>query len=432
MSAQPDDKFDDELLSAYVDNELDAHERAAVEARLRTDERARQLLQELRQASEAVRSLPREKLPRDLRGGVFAAIDDAALEKGAFGQANAERATTLPMSPAAQQRRLSPRTWALAAFAVAAALMLVVALPRSVNEHRPLAQASKEKVVQEQSDGAEASRRQASLRQDSRGQDSRGQETMGGVSAPAMAPAPAPAPDDAEKPLDLRAEAPQSQAAGAATASAEARGGAGGGFAEGAPSDMRRQRTERSSAAPPAEGALAAPTAQVAASEPPEDEALEVHVVDEANASRFEQLLAAQRITLRDDQLPADVVASLAEASGDEDASAEPILVEATRAQVDALVQALGAERDAAAIADGGVRFQGRGMAVESPAGRAWRLPRSRTLAESVDALPAAAAAPAEAAAQSESEAEKPKAGGERREGTVRVLFFLRRPTDAR
>jgi anti-sigma factor RsiW len=43
-------EFDDELLSAYLDNEVTAAERALVEERLRTDERARQVLDDLRTA----------------------------------------------------------------------------------------------------------------------------------------------------------------------------------------------------------------------------------------------------------------------------------------------------------------------------------------------------------------------------------------------
>jgi hypothetical protein len=161
------------------------------------------------------------------------------------------------------------------------------------------------------------------------------------------------------------------------------------------------------------------------------DEVFEVHVVDEANASKFEQLLAAQRITLRDDQLPADVAAALAEASGEDGAAAEPILVEATREQVDAIVRALGADRDAAAAADA-VRLRSRGLAGEPPAGRAWRLPRARALAESEDLQDAAATPPAPAEAKANAENEQAAAERVQREGTVRVLFFLRRPPDAR
>jgi anti-sigma factor RsiW len=46
--------LDDELLSAYIDNELSAEERAAVEARLASDPAAQQLLHELRSVSQSV------------------------------------------------------------------------------------------------------------------------------------------------------------------------------------------------------------------------------------------------------------------------------------------------------------------------------------------------------------------------------------------
>ncbi|NUQ47365.1 MAG: zf-HC2 domain-containing protein, partial [Phycisphaerae bacterium] len=47
----------DELLSAYLDGELEEGERRLVEARLESDPAARALLAELRGASAALRSL---------------------------------------------------------------------------------------------------------------------------------------------------------------------------------------------------------------------------------------------------------------------------------------------------------------------------------------------------------------------------------------
>jgi hypothetical protein len=66
--------LDDELLSAYIDDELSAEERAAVEARLATDPAAQQLLHELRSVSQSVQAVPTEKLGRDLSDSVIAAI----------------------------------------------------------------------------------------------------------------------------------------------------------------------------------------------------------------------------------------------------------------------------------------------------------------------------------------------------------------------
>jgi len=56
----------DELLSAYLDAELSAEERARAERLLAEDATARQRLEELRAVSEAVRGLPTEELGEDL------------------------------------------------------------------------------------------------------------------------------------------------------------------------------------------------------------------------------------------------------------------------------------------------------------------------------------------------------------------------------
>src|SRR3954469_17395169 len=67
MSDKPSNhELDDELLSAYLDDELSADERAAVEARLATDPAAQQLLHELRSVSQSVQALPTETPSRDL------------------------------------------------------------------------------------------------------------------------------------------------------------------------------------------------------------------------------------------------------------------------------------------------------------------------------------------------------------------------------
>jgi hypothetical protein len=68
--------FDDELLSAYVDGELTAEERAVVEARLESDPAARELVAELRGLSNTLRSLPREGSDEDIRPLVMSQIGD--------------------------------------------------------------------------------------------------------------------------------------------------------------------------------------------------------------------------------------------------------------------------------------------------------------------------------------------------------------------
>ena len=67
--------FDDEVLSAYLDGEATEAERALVEERLAADPAARQLLDELRSAADAVRNLPLPALDEQFQRDVLAAID---------------------------------------------------------------------------------------------------------------------------------------------------------------------------------------------------------------------------------------------------------------------------------------------------------------------------------------------------------------------
>ena len=71
QSSMNDDPSIGELLRAYLDGELSAEQQGEVEARLRDDEQARELLDQLRSTSEAVRSLPLQTLGYDLRTQVL-------------------------------------------------------------------------------------------------------------------------------------------------------------------------------------------------------------------------------------------------------------------------------------------------------------------------------------------------------------------------
>src|SRR5262245_47732440 len=83
MSDKPTNfEYDDELLSAYLDGELSADERAAVEARLATDPAAQQLLHELRSVSQSVQSLPTESLGRDLSEEIIGRAHEARVVHG--------------------------------------------------------------------------------------------------------------------------------------------------------------------------------------------------------------------------------------------------------------------------------------------------------------------------------------------------------------
>lgn len=65
MSKRKDIPHDVELLSAYLDGQLSPHQRAAVEARLRSDSMLLKELNTLRATRQAIRSLPRLKAPRN-------------------------------------------------------------------------------------------------------------------------------------------------------------------------------------------------------------------------------------------------------------------------------------------------------------------------------------------------------------------------------
>jgi anti-sigma-K factor RskA len=68
-----------ELLSAYVDGELEARERQVIERVLREDESARQLLADLRRTVQAVSSLPRHAAPGSVATDVQSVLERSAL-----------------------------------------------------------------------------------------------------------------------------------------------------------------------------------------------------------------------------------------------------------------------------------------------------------------------------------------------------------------
>ncbi|MBI4716460.1 MAG: hypothetical protein HY763_01530 [Planctomycetes bacterium] len=68
-----------ELISAYLDEELDARERAFVEHLIRTDSGARQLHEELRRTAALVASLPRRQAPPSLASEVMRQVERAEL-----------------------------------------------------------------------------------------------------------------------------------------------------------------------------------------------------------------------------------------------------------------------------------------------------------------------------------------------------------------
>jgi len=124
--------FDDELLSAYVDDELTVDERALVEERLRSDPHAAQFVQELRSLSKAIKSLPRETLGRDLRAEVRAEAERAKAETD-------EEDGVLPLTPPYDRWAGYKRGLAWSVLAIAATLMLMVVRPDEANEEAEVA-----------------------------------------------------------------------------------------------------------------------------------------------------------------------------------------------------------------------------------------------------------------------------------------------------
>ena len=127
--------IDDELLSAYLDEELAADDRALMEARLAADPAARQLLDELRHVAQAVRGLPQETLRHDLRDSI---LRRATEEKSLTQRPKSDDAPApLPKFTIGRTRR----AWIWAALAVAAGLliMFVERNPLEDENRRPIA-----------------------------------------------------------------------------------------------------------------------------------------------------------------------------------------------------------------------------------------------------------------------------------------------------
>lgn len=479
-TTRPNDDFDDELLSAYVDNELTAAERAAVEERLHTDERARQVVAELRAASDAVKSLPREKLGRDLAGSVLAELQR---------RRPAEEPAVLTLPQVAEDHRAGRnRGLAWAGLGLAAALLLMVLRPGDeVRQQGQVARSSADKKLE--ADPAAQPAAESKI-------ESRGRDELSDLSR-----------SNAE---------PRSVAE---PTSGVARGG---GDLAGGRADFDRELAERdraqtkgpaaTPALPPPAAAASEPMAGEAASRPSEAETLsaatatlqkadnesivsnlgdietiEVTMADDQAVSQFESALAATGITIVAEAPPADALPAGAlavdgslealgrfeDAAKPAEAQAEPLrrellesadayLVEATPAQIAAVTAALrqdegkllveqGRQLDArSGVADDASGFGARGAfgggaggfgggggrGGESLSGRAWRL--SSLAKESIsDAVDAPASEGSEAVAVREPERRGGRggragaAGAQQAEEPARVLFILRRPEAA-
>jgi hypothetical protein len=128
-------ELDDELLSAYLDDELSPEDRASVEARLASDSSAAELLHQLRSVSQAVQALPLEQGRDDLREAVMERVTHFG-DKSKGAAAAAATQAELRVSPAGTTAAAdtSPsfsigrtrRGWIWASLAIAAALLIMV------------------------------------------------------------------------------------------------------------------------------------------------------------------------------------------------------------------------------------------------------------------------------------------------------------------
>jgi anti-sigma factor RsiW len=114
---------DDELLSAYLDNELAPEERARVEERLAGDPAARKLLEELRSVSRAVKDLPPATLGADIRDTVLRRAERAMLQSGE--SASTDQKSLREPRPFPFTIGRSVRGWVWAGLATAAALAIM-------------------------------------------------------------------------------------------------------------------------------------------------------------------------------------------------------------------------------------------------------------------------------------------------------------------
>ncbi len=111
-----------EMLSAYLDDELDASACAAVEARLSESAEWRAELEDTRAARDAVRRLPVREAPDAFWESVLATVGSDDLDDD-------ERDARAPVVAIAVRRPRRRATWLAAAAAIVIGLVAVIALP---------------------------------------------------------------------------------------------------------------------------------------------------------------------------------------------------------------------------------------------------------------------------------------------------------------
>jgi anti-sigma factor RsiW len=324
------DDFDDELLSAYVDDELTPAERQAVEQRLRTDAGARKLVDELRELSGVIRALPRQATPPRLRDQVLAEVDAA------------DNAHEGPISIPINRWEGYRRGMAWSALAIAATLMLMFTQP--ADDEGELADATAKPEAAEQKVSNAKSRVDRGLApapemRAAGGSESSGPPATGAASAGAPAlqkqlegesprPAAPMSAAPAESPL-AETMASQDSASGLSAAAearlSTARGGA-----------LAKSSAETSAVAESAVASGFGMVADVASADKlvrSETPIVELQDIDGRGSQRLKELLAQNKIELTGDD-PAERPAAAQQPAGDAPPRGEAILVQGSPMQV--------------------------------------------------------------------------------------------------
>ena len=132
-------EFNDELLSAYLDDELSTEERALVEKHIATNADAKQLVDELRTLSASLQSLPKQTLDTTSSETILKAVAArhvAFVPKGKSNEhdlaARQEKTSVYNSSKSEEDNSAVPfnvgrskRGWAWSMMAIAAALLLM-------------------------------------------------------------------------------------------------------------------------------------------------------------------------------------------------------------------------------------------------------------------------------------------------------------------
>ncbi len=114
------DDFQDELISAYLDDELSAEDRSRVQQRLADDDEARRIVDELRTLRDDIRSLPRHQLESDFARRVLRSAEREMLTS----RPGKEKAATGHRRGRNEHRRLSIRGLLWTGVAIACAVII--------------------------------------------------------------------------------------------------------------------------------------------------------------------------------------------------------------------------------------------------------------------------------------------------------------------